>query len=43
MRTSSQRQVQNGAKFEAKNRLVINKMIAFRSRGKQEKIVQKFS
>jgi hypothetical protein len=29
MRTSSQQQVQNEAKFEAKNRLVINKMIAF--------------
>jgi hypothetical protein len=29
MRTSSQQQVQNEAKFEAKNCLVINKMIAF--------------
>jgi len=29
MRTSSRRQVQNEAKFEAKNRLVINKMIVF--------------
>ena len=43
MRTSSQRQVKNRAKFEAENRLEINKMIAFWSRRKQEKIVQKFS
>jgi hypothetical protein len=28
MRTSSQRQVRNEAKFEAKNRFAINKMIA---------------
>ena len=43
MRTSSRRQVQNEAKFEAKNRLVINKMIAFWSCSEQEKIVRKFS